>query len=356
MAEIMSWAQVGLGDLLAAFRKAKADCFFERSAYVAEPFADYEQQLFENLQELLRRLRAGDVDAVFQEAQSRPPGVFAKGIHIEPRKSGPAAHAFFSDADRAFEHLKTASERIEPQFRLVGDFDIPMHILSGLWINCIGHKYDARLTGHAFGSRVRRHGREESMGRPKGSYHHEAVGTFDPYFHPYRRWRDLGMSAISRSLDAGEAVVALTLDFSSYYHNVDPSFMVEEEFLDRIGLDLSPWEKEFTRFLVEALKRWGARAASMIESQDRDYSAHGGLPIGLSAVRIISNVLLYEFDQEIVESLHPVYYGRYVDDVFLVIRDSGRFKDTEELWKHIETCAPFFQADVDGHKVILSFF
>ncbi|MDP2323151.1 MAG: hypothetical protein Q8N51_03880, partial [Gammaproteobacteria bacterium] len=84
-----------------------------------------------------------------------------------------------------------------------------------------------------------------------------------------------------------------------------------------------------------------------------DYSAHGGLPIGLSAVRIITNVLLYKFDEGIIESLHPVYYGRYVDDVFLVIRDSGRLQNTEQLWKHLETCAPFFQADANGHKVSL---
>ena len=83
--EISSWDQVGLGDLLAAFRKAKADGFFERSAYVAEQFAEYEQQLFDNLKSLLRRLRAGDVNAVFQEGQERPPSVFAKGVRFDLR-------------------------------------------------------------------------------------------------------------------------------------------------------------------------------------------------------------------------------------------------------------------------------
>ena len=187
------------------------------------------------------------------------------------------------------------------------------------------------------------------MGRPKGAYQYEAVGTFDPYFQPYRRWRDLGMAAIRRAIDADEAVVALTLDFSSYYHNIDPSFMVHERFLSTIGLQLSPWEIEFTESLVRALKAWGSRAASMIEPDDEVRVGHGGgLPIGLSAVRIITNVLLYEFDEKIIESLHPVYYGRYVDDVFLVIRDSGRLKSTEELWIHLQTCTePLFKSKGD---------
>ncbi len=91
------------------------------------------------------------------------------------------------------------------------------------------------------------------------------------------------MVAIRRAIDAGDAVIALTLDFSSYYHSIDPSFMIDQGFLSVIGLQLSSWEIEFTRSLVKALKTWGARAASMIRSQQPDYSGQGGLPIGLSA-------------------------------------------------------------------------
>ncbi|MNV05135.1 hypothetical protein D3C71_954600 [compost metagenome] len=80
----------------------------------------------------------------------------------------------------------------------------------------------------------------------------------------------------------------------------------------------------------------------MLEPHDANQSGHGGLPIGLSAVRIITNVLLHQFDEGIIGSLYPVYYGRYVDDVFLVIRDSGRLKSTEDLWDHLLTCVPFF--------------
>lgn len=346
--KISSWDQIGLGDLLAAFRKAKADSFFERSAYVAEDFARYEFELFENLRALLDRLRAGEVDAVLDEAQrDRQPSIFAKGVHFKRKpelSEAPEVHAFFSDADRAFERL-TADHTVEPQFRLVGNFAVPLHILSGLWINLVGHKYDARLTGHAFGSRVRRYGRAGSMERPNGDdYQYEAVGSFEPYFQPYRRWRNEGMGAIRRSLEAGEAVVALTLDFSAYYHSIDPSFMTHEDFLAAIELPLTEWEKGFTASLVQALLRWGARAAAMIEPLDMSSVGQGGgLPIGLSAVRIITNVLLYSFDEKILGALHPVYYGRYVDDVLLVIRDTGQLRSTEDLWRHLETCAPFFK-------------
>lgn len=350
--EFSSWAEIELEDLVAAFRKAKADCFFERSAYVAERFAAYEKDLFQNLEELLDRLHSGDVAAVLKRAQQTP-GVFAKGVTLRPKPhdgTSAPAHAFFSDADRAFERLRTTHDII-PEFRIVGDFAVDMHVVSGLWINCIGHKFDARLTGHAFGSRVRRYGGERSFARPTGAYQYDAIGTFDPYFHPYRRWRDAGVKAIHDALEAEDPVIAITLDFTSYYHSIDADFLVDSRFLSAIGLELNPWEVAFTRSLVSALKEWGERAASTIEVDDLAAAQLGGLPIGLAAVRIITNVLLYEMDEAIIDALHPIYYGRYVDDVFLVIRDSGHIKSAEELWTHISTCVPMFKVRDAGGEV-----
>lgn len=58
---INSWQDVTLTDLFFAFRKAKADCFFERSICIASEFASYEQDLARQLQVLLIQLHAGEV-------------------------------------------------------------------------------------------------------------------------------------------------------------------------------------------------------------------------------------------------------------------------------------------------------
>lgn len=328
-----SWNDLELGDLFGAFRKAKADCFFERSIYCAERFLAYEQNLFVNLEVLLSELRGGNIAEVLQKSRGTP-RIFAKCLGAKPNQSG-APQCFFSDAERAFERLKNTHD-LTPEFRLVGDFGVDMHVLSGLWINLIGHKYDARLRGHAFGSRLRRYGKTALKDRPAGDYHYDAVGSFEPYFQPYRAWRDRGISAIRSALDNDEAIVALTLDFSSYYHNVDPSFIVDPAFLTTIGLELNAWEVEFTQALVSALQAWSTDASRFFEPRRRrSIDQHGGLPIGLAAVRIITNVLLCEFDERILDALAPVYYGRYVDDIFLVIRDVGRIRSEKELWHFI---------------------
>ncbi|MDQ7250541.1 hypothetical protein [Dongia sedimenti] len=345
-----SWSDVDLSDLLGAFRKAKADCFFERSTYCAEQFSNYEQKLFSNLEELLSELHEGRIANVFVEALGRP-RIFAKCLGAKPRANG-TPQCFFSDDRRAFERLQDTHD-LTPEFRLVGDFGVEMHVLSGLWINLIGHRYDARLRGHSFGSRVRRFGRTGLRERPTGDYQYDAVGSFEPYFQPYRAWRDRGIEAIRSALDGDEPVVALTLDFSSYYHNVDPSFVVDPAFLTTIGLELNQWEIEFTQAFVVALQAWGKEASKLIGAgARRSQDQLGGLPIGLAAVRIITNVLLYEFDERILDALAPVYYGRYVDDVFLVIRDSGRIRSATELWDFIKQRAGDIFLDVETRREV----
>ena len=43
------WEDLKLKDLLVAYRKAKADCFFENTFPTAVKFAEYEQKLLPNL-------------------------------------------------------------------------------------------------------------------------------------------------------------------------------------------------------------------------------------------------------------------------------------------------------------------
>ena len=56
-AEFSGWDKLSQADLLIAYRKAKADCFFENTFPTAIKFADYEQDLLVNLDKLLEQLK-----------------------------------------------------------------------------------------------------------------------------------------------------------------------------------------------------------------------------------------------------------------------------------------------------------
>lgn len=230
---------------------------------------------------------------------------------------------------------------------MIGDFSVDVHIVSALWVNLIGHKFDATLGPSALASRLRRY-RIDSAGSAIGDYHLEAIGSFEPYFEPYRRWRDFGLNAIKDALEGGEGVVALTLDVSNFYHSIDPNFAVDPSFHEYMGLDLSEFEIEFTNNIVSALSDWSRRCASKVAGWGCDPDAFGGLPIGLSVVRIISNVILAYLDREIERSVFPIYYARYVDDVFLVLRDSDDFEGQEDVWHMLQLHVPSFKTRIGG--------
>lgn len=164
---IESWSDLSLTDLFYAFRKAKADCYFERSLFVAREFVEYESTLPTRLSGLLERLQAGQIVDVLAAnlGELRP---VAKKLSAKPKtnKTIPNGHGFFSNPVRAFQHLRDTHD-LTPEFRLVGDFPVEMHVLSALWINLVGHKFDAALTKSAYGSRLRRYRPEP--GSPEGT-------------------------------------------------------------------------------------------------------------------------------------------------------------------------------------------
>ncbi|HNO74247.1 MAG TPA: hypothetical protein PKG49_01240 [Nitrosomonas mobilis] len=56
-AKFKEWDSLTIEDLLIAYRKAKADCFFENTFPTAIKFAEYEQDLLANLKRLLEQLK-----------------------------------------------------------------------------------------------------------------------------------------------------------------------------------------------------------------------------------------------------------------------------------------------------------
>jgi hypothetical protein len=67
----------------------------------------------------------------------------------------------------------------------------------------------------------------------------------------------------------------------------------------------------------------------------------GAIPVGLSASKIIANVLLVDFDKAITTRLRPLYYGRYVDDIFLIFENTAQLEGGPEVTAWLaKTLAP----------------
>ncbi|MBK6734350.1 MAG: Reverse transcriptase [bacterium] len=190
---------------------------------------------------------------------------------------------------------------------------VAFHVFATLWIQKVGHRFEQKLSTAARGNRLRR----SATDQPNAL----SLGSCTPYLHPYCKWRDDGISAIRDALDKDKAVIAITADAISFYHRIDPRFMLHEEFFERLDIELNGEERRLHNLFVESLLEW-AEATPL----------RRGLPVGLVASAVIANVALFELDAIIERQIVPLYYGRYVDDIILVLENSSGFSKTSEIW------------------------
>lgn len=337
-AEFTGWGSLQIGDLLVAYRKAKADCFFENTFPTAIKFAEYEQDLLANLNDLLSRLKNNTGFGSDKELLG--------DFRLLPKKlstnrksdSSENGHVHFSKPERAVESLFKNYD-ITPEFRIVGDFPVDTHIISALWINMIGHQFDAKLDDSCYGARLKRIRNDELFTEDdEKPFHISSIGSFVPYFQPYQKWRSNGLKAIRDELEKDRDVIAVSLDLKSYYHFIDPMAISSAALLEALDLELTDEERTFTEQLASFLSAWAEGAKKFGQSVGgKKAKISGGLVIGLTCSRVISNALLHRWDKLVLEKLAPIHYGRYVDDMFLVLRDTGTITNSLDLMNMVQS-------------------
>jgi hypothetical protein len=336
----MGWINktfIDIDDLYVAYRKAKVDAFYERDHVTAQSFALFEEGLNDNLRSLYDRIHEEQPtwpsDLTVVGTYSYIPKSVAPPGHYSSVPSRPKGVQFISsDSDDKWRHecavqSTDGDKYANAEFRLVGRHRVYFHIICALWIFKVGHKFDAVLDSCARGSRLRR--RSPRAVNSVGSPHTLGLGSFRPYAFDFQSWRRDGLIAIRQSLQKKDPVIAITADVRSFYHRASSDYLLSDHFHAEAGIDLDNDEKEFTRQLTSAIVIW---ASQTIEHEANIWQ---GLPVGISAPRVIANVLMWEFDRYVQRELAPIYYGRYVDDVFIVIRNDRKFTNSEQVWRFL---------------------
>lgn len=338
---------VQLEELYLAYRKAKKEAFGDTNCAHGLKFAEYESKLSKNLSQLQKALNAktpqwpGDIGFLGR--------ITCIPKSVEPPKSASSQiHCQASDPLEQWNRSWNKETRAEADFRPVIDASVDFMIVSALWILRVGHLYDERLdTRYAVGNRLRRWrpDPDSEPGTP-GGLNKLSPDLFSPYFTAYGKWRSAGLKAMRTELENEFRIVGITMDLKRFYHRVNPRFLLHPDYLKLMGVELAPNERLFTENLISAIHTWNQAAHNAYGYEPR------GLPVGLSASGLIANVLLKEFDDQVVTHLAPSYYSRYVDDVFLVVRHTKPFESGEAVlkWldKRLESLVTYTDEGEDG--------
>lgn len=78
------------------------------------------------------------------------------------------------------------------------------------------------------------------------------------------------------------------------------------------------WIKHINDFVYKVLLKYSQKITSFCDILDCPINNRIILPIGFLPSNILSNWILTDFDNAIIEQWNPVYYGRYVDDIIIV--------------------------------------
>lgn len=312
-----------LQDLGLAYRKAKVDLYYQTTPPLLA-MAEYEEALLKNLKRLRDQLNSGREEWIVSPEFLGDWTLATKSIRWPSYGDDNDTIDIgltFSAPSEKWGHRCALLERLglekpAAEFRVMARCSLDFHVLSALWMMKVGHRYDASLKRCAYGNRLRR---LQSGGGPNAL----SLGSFVPYLRPFREWRDQGLRAIRLALDEGKKIVAITADVRSFYHELNPGFMAVPEFVDGfLGLGLSEGEEKLNRLFIRALEAWSANTP-----------LRKGLPVGLPASAVVANLALIEFDRIIEQEVAPIYYGRYVDDILLVIENNADFRTSAEMWE-----------------------
>ena len=314
---------IDLHNLGLAYRKAKVDLYYSSHASL-DAIASYEENLHANLSVLLEKINGEDESWVTENSFIGTWTLASKSVDMDGwthyRKENGNGLIFSSPNDE-WEHVCALAKneklgKPKAEFRVMAKCSLDFHVLSTLWMLEVGHLFDAKLTDCSYGNRLR-------CAKDGKRINPLSLGSFHHYFKPFRNWRDNGIDAMRTALEADKKIVALTADVTSFYHELNPGFMLAPAFVKEVlELELTKEQTKLNCLFIRALQAWAA--ATPLKK---------GLPVGLPASAVVANLALVELDRSIEQQVAPIYYGRYVDDILLVMENGANFGSTAQLWE-----------------------
>lgn len=185
------------------------------------------------------------------------------------------------------------------------DGPVELHLLSMLWIIHEGYilNKDYAKDNYAYSL---------ELNSENGNVV-DGLRLFKPYFEQYQRWRDNGINAAKGIVEKDTDVVILSLDIKEYYYNVSFPPESQNKLCKRIADGLGRNKTLFSQFIFRINETYQCICPKKSKAI---------LPIGILSSAILSNWYLKDFDLKIKEELSPAYYGRYVDDIVIVLSNT----------------------------------
>lgn len=221
--------------------------------------------------------------------------------------------------------------------------NISLYILSVLWCRIIGRFLDYELSDECFGNRI-----ESYIGTDVEPKHFSKL--FKTYLRQYQNWRDSAINQGLNLLEHKKNIFIIALDIKQCYYRLETDWGKVSKVLEEKGdKRCKIYAKTLNATLEKMHEQYHSKTQRMLTKSvfsDDSYESHGelklpiGLPIGLPSSHILANWELKGLDDLINKNVRPIHYGRYVDDLLIILnvpKQDPKDLDTRSiLKKHFE--------------------
>jgi len=311
-----SQKSIDLKDWFVAYKKMKVDYYYTSMTGNYSALLDYEMNLEENLRTLAMHVE-------YIQSRQEESGNCSLSNNVDFFKTKEFLGDFYlcgkSIEQGNLKDCDSEEKLVESiSYRVMANPSINFHVFATYWLMKVGDKLDKELDGHIYANRLRR--------CKSGELNNDALGSFEVYAYKYQKWRNDALDTIQRSLDAKQKSTAITLDVKNYYYSINPEFLRIDPWICRL---VSSEHSRLHWLFVEILMAWNIQTAA-------GFGKPGGIPVGLPVSGLLANLALRDFDQKVIDTLHPLYYGRYVDDVIIVCGANGLIDSRNEFFKKLD--------------------
>ncbi|MBK6978374.1 MAG: RNA-directed DNA polymerase [Cytophagaceae bacterium] len=196
------------------------------------------------------------------------------------------------------------------------DFPIELHLIGILWLMEFGYKLDRKLDDSCVGNRL-------ILNKDKEKRIVGGSALFKPYFVQYQKWRDTAVKTAKELLENGSDIAFINLDIKDYFYSARFNFdEIEKVIFDKQsssqGIDnLHDIFKKIHEMYTQKIKELEYPDKSI----DNIRNGQNVLPIGFASSYVLANFYLHDFDKRLKRTIPNSYFGRYVDDIIIVLKD-----------------------------------
>ena len=291
-----------IGDIRLAFDKLQSYIYFDNNdLYWRHQLSEFKEKYEESIETVFNILNDNELANKYLDKIS---------LRIYPKKLEPKEISQNHKTDNFYTNEFLTEGANLTRLAIFIDIPIELQIVNTLWIMEYADTLEGDISPCAFGNRLISEKALKNEGR----------SLFKPYHKQYQNWWGNAINTAKSHLEKNQNVTIINFDFKDCFHRIrfkmndlSNNFRLNDKDSD------SPLHQIFVdiheRYKIELLK---IEHEAMQGISDEEFP----LPIGLLSSYILANYFFKEFDTQILEKINPSYYGRYVDDLLLIVKDT----------------------------------